>query len=91
MKHRRGIDLTASFGPSDYREHESQQYETLKSLHEWEVLGAKCGKCGRVSWLDKRVIEREFGNQYLMNLRRKLRCVCGNKEGNTVLIGKLPR
>lgn len=82
MKHRRGIDLTPRFPPADYREHDGQQYETLKSLREWEVLGARCGKCGRVSWLDKRAVEREWGNQYLMNLRDKLKCECGNKEGN---------
>lgn len=91
MKHRRGIDLSAPFHPSDYREHDGQQYETLNSLKEWEVLGARCAKCGRVSWLDKRAVEREWGNHYLLNLRNKLRCECGNKAGNTVLIGTLPR
>lgn len=30
------------------------------------------------------------GNQYLMHLPDKLRCACGNNEGNSVLIGKLP-
>jgi len=91
MKHRRGTDLVAPFSPTDYREHDGQQYESLKSLREWEVLGAKCGKCGRVSWLDKRAVEREIGNQYLLNIRWMLRCQCGNKEGNRLLIGTLSR
>jgi hypothetical protein len=91
MKHPRSIDLAAPFAPAAFREHDGCDYQTLKSLPDWEVLGAKCGACGRISWLDKRTVEREWGNQYLLNLRHRLRCKYGNKEGNTVLIGKLPR
>ncbi len=91
MRHRRGIDLRAPFAPAIHREHDGQQYDTVKSLLEWEVLGGSCGNCGRVAWLDKRVVEREFGNQYLMHLAGKLRCACGNKNGNRILIGTLPR
>ncbi len=91
MKHRRGIDLTAPVRPSSFREHDGKQYETLRGLREWEVLGARCGKCGRLAWLDKRTVQREWGDQYLLNLPHKLRCECGNKEGNRVLIGTLDR
>lgn len=91
MRHRRGIDLTAPFRPSHYNLYRGTSLETLASVKEWEVIGAQCGKCERISWLDKRLIEREFGNQYLMHLPRKLKCACGNKEGNTLLIGTLPR
>jgi hypothetical protein len=54
-------------------------------------LAPHCRKRGRVSWPDKRAIERDFGNHYLMHLSRKLQCACGNEEGNAVLIGTLPR
>jgi hypothetical protein len=91
MKHSRGIDLAAPFAPAAFREHDGHSYETLKSLKEWEVLGARCAKCSRVSWLDKSAIEREWGNQYLINLPGRLKCQCGNKDGNKVLIGNLPR
>jgi hypothetical protein len=91
VKHRRGIDLAAPFPPKDYREHAPVFYDTLASLKEWEVLGGKCEKCGHISWLDKKAVERQIGNHYLMNVRQKLTCQCGNKEGNRVLIGKLGR
>lgn len=91
MKHRRGIDLSAPVRPSAFREHDPRYHDTLKSLREWEVVGAKCAACGRISWLDKSAIQRQLGDQYLMNLRYRLRCECGNKEGNLVLIGALDR
>ncbi len=91
VKHRRSINLTAPFRPASFREHDGQQYETLKGLREWEVLGAKCSKCEHVSWLDKVAVERIVGDHYLLNLRHMLRCGCGNREGNKVLIGMLGR
>ena len=49
-------------------------------------------KCSRVAWLDKQAVMRKIGgNQYLLNLRGKLKCECGNKQGNDVLIGYLDR
>jgi hypothetical protein len=45
-----------------------------------------------VAWLDKQAVMRQIGgNQYLLNLRGKLKCECGNKQGNDVLIGYLDR
>lgn len=90
MKHRRGIDL-APFAPSEYAPHDTASYRTLYDLQEWEVVGAKCGKCGRTTWLNKDTLKREIGTRYLRELQEKLLCRCGNREGNRVMIGKLPR
>lgn len=91
MKHPRGIDLTPPFRPKDYIEHNPSQYHTIRGMADWEVLGCKCGACGHIGWLNKETVMRAFGDQYLMNLRNRLRCECGNKVGNIVLIGRLPR
>ena len=79
------------FGVTSFRVHDGKSLETLKGLQQWEILGGQCAKCGRVSWLDKRAVERKIGNHYLLNLRGKLRCECGNRQGNDVLIGYLDR
>lgn len=90
MKHRRSIDL-ASIPPAYFREPLPSVVETVASMREWEVLGAKCGKCGHTAWLDKASVIRRYGNQYLQNMGRKPVCRCGNKNGNRVLVGKLGR
>ena len=79
------------FGVKNYRIHDGKSLETLNGLQQWEVLGGQCAKCGRVAWLEKRAVERKIGNQYLLNLRGKLRCDCENRQGNDVLIGYLDR
>jgi hypothetical protein len=91
MKHRRGIDLAAPFAPATYEVHDGHQLHTLKGMLSWEVLGARCGKCGHIGWIDHHALLREIDNQYLKHWRDKLACVCGNKEGNDILIGRLPR
>lgn len=78
-------------GVKNYRVHDGASLETLNGLQQWEILGGQCAKCGRVSWLEKKAVERKIGNQYLLNLRGKLRCECGNRKGNDVLIGYLDR
>lgn len=77
-------------GISSYRVHDGVQLDTLKSLAEWEVLGGKCGQCGRIGWTDKRTVLKKQDNQYLINLRAKLKCVCGHRGGE-VVIGVLDR
>jgi hypothetical protein len=77
-------------GTASYRVHDGVQLDTLRSLAEWEVLGGECGKCGRIGWTDKRAILRKQENQYLFNLRGKLKCVCGHRGGE-VVIGTLDR
>ena len=93
MKHRRGIDLLASVPPAKFHEYrpEPSIYETVRSMREWEVLGARCGKCGHTAWLDKAAIVRRYGNQYLNNMSDRLVCQCGNAAGNAVLVGTLGR
>lgn len=90
MKHRRSIDL-APVKPASFQEFDGYDYDTIRLLKEWEVLGAKCGKCGKRTWLDKRAIVDRYGNQYLKYMGSKLKCTCGNRDGNRVLIGKLGR
>jgi hypothetical protein len=91
VKHRRSIDLAAPFPPAHHRIRDGEPHETLKGLSEWEVLGARCPKCGRTAWLDKRLVLREWGDGSLLSFGQKLRCTCGNREGNVVLVGALPR
>lgn len=79
------------FGVENYRVHDRKTLETLTGMQQWEVLGGQCAKCGRVAWLEKRAVVRKLGNQYLLNLRGKLRCECGKRQGNDVLIGYLDR
>jgi hypothetical protein len=87
-----GSDLRfQGFGVKSYRVHDGVSLDTVTGLQQWEVLGGQCAKCGRISWLEKRAVERKVGNQYLLNLRGKLKCECGNKQGNDVLIGYLDR
>lgn len=91
MKHRRSIDLEPPFRPARYYPHNPEQFHTLRGMNQWEVLGAKCGACGHIRWFDKDAILRRYGDMYLMNLRHRLRCECGNSDGNIVLIGHLSR
>jgi hypothetical protein len=78
-------------GISSFRIHDGKTLDTVTGLREWEVLGAECAACGKAAWLDKRKVLARVGNQYLLNLRGKLKCTCGNKAGNAVLIGQLDR
>jgi hypothetical protein len=93
MRHPRGIDLVAPIRPARYEEHKPSKsvFETISMMREWEVLGARCGECGRTAWLDKSKILRRFGNDYLHNLGHRLVCRCGNRQDNRLLIGRLGR
>jgi hypothetical protein len=79
------MKLSAPFLPTSYIEHDPAMYNTR------EVLGARCSACGRVGWVNKDSVLARWGDQYLMNLRGRFRCDCGNRTDNTVLIGRLPR
>jgi hypothetical protein len=93
MKHPKGIDLLAPIKPARYQEHRnsSSVMETVSGLREWEVLGGKCGRCGHIAWLDRNKVIQRYGNQYLHNIDAKLVCRCGNRHGNTMLVGTLGR
>jgi hypothetical protein len=98
MKHRRSIDLSgagdrliAPIRPVSHYEHDGKQYDTLSAMRDWDVLGARCGACGHIAWFDHRAVLRRWGNQYLLNLPRRLVCHCGNRRDNKVLVGRLGR
>jgi len=92
MRHPKGIDLSANgVQLSVAYEHDPRDYKTLKDMPQYEVLGGKCSKCGRIAWLDKREVMQKVGNQYLLSLGRHLKCRCGNKDGNKVMIGTISR
>lgn len=93
MRHPKGIDLSArEYRVKSYHVHDGKSLETLRSMAEWEVLGGQCTKCGHVGWLNRKALIVKIGNEYLLNLRRKLSChACGRKGEQDVLIGHLDR
>ncbi|MEY9562259.1 hypothetical protein [Sinorhizobium fredii] len=66
---------------------------TLQALPEWYQLAVSCGHCKHVAPLDRRELARKVGKQAVItSLVPKLRCAeCGNKKGNKLMLGKLPR
>lgn len=86
MRHRRSIDLMPRENAADYG-------STLELLPEWYVLVAKCGKCRHQGRIERRAIAGTHGwGVDLNSIGRTLKCSrCGNREGNKLLIGKLPR
>lgn len=91
MKHRRGIEIgkggIAYMGPLL-----DPKNTTFDDLEEYMALGCRCGNCEREGWMDRHSLRRKWGNAYLGSLVPRLRCYgCGNKQGNTLIIDKLPR
>ncbi|OCP00222.1 MULTISPECIES: hypothetical protein [unclassified Ensifer] len=86
MRHRRSIDLMPREDVADYG-------STLEQLPEWYVLVAKCGKCRRQGQVDRRLIASAYGYATPLNfIARTLKCSrCENREGNKLLLGRLPR
>ena len=79
-------------GVKSFYVHDGKNYGTLRDMHQWEVLGGQCSKCGHVGWLDRKAVIAKIGNHYLMNLRQKLHCIaCDYRGMNDVLIGHLDR
>lgn len=93
MRHPKGIDISGrGYGIKSFYVHDGKSLNTLRDMPQWEVLGGQCSKCGHIGWLDKRGVLRRVGNQYLLNLRRKLLCQCCDHKGdNDVVIGHLDR
>jgi len=75
-----------SMGHSDYE-------QTLGGLAQWYELTAVCSACGRTVLVDRYELCRRFGeNNKVGMLMGKLVCRgCGNKAGNKLLIGMMPR
>jgi bacterioferritin-associated ferredoxin len=86
MRHRRSIDLMPREDAADYG-------STLDQLAEWYVLVAKCGTCRHQAVLDRRRIAEACGHDAPLNaIARTLKCSrCGNRAGNDLLLGRLPR
>lgn len=92
MRHTKGIDLSGNEHLISYSyEHDGKSYDTLRDVSEWQMLGGKCSKCGRVAWVDKKAVMKKVCNQYLLNVGRHLKCACGNKTENKVMIGQMSR
>lgn len=95
MRHRRGIALAGPgrdevvyIGPLA-----EALYTTFEDIREWQTLGAHCGKCEREGWLLRWELQQKWGaGTYIGSLTGRLRCrACGNKKGNTWIVGQLPR
>lgn len=66
---------------------------TFANLPEWYELFCRCRRCSREERLDRRALAKRFGKQQpILALARRMRCgKCKNKDGNTVLVGKVRR
>ncbi len=86
MRHRRSIELMP-------RENAADCGSTLELLPEWYVLVAKCGACRHQGRIDRRMIAKTCGwGVHLNSIGGTLKCSrCGNREGNNLLLGRLPR
>lgn len=87
MKHRRSIDLVAS------HEEVATDRETLATLPQWYVLHAHCPACQRETRIDRRMLAYRYGKDIsLARIGPRLKCIgCGNRTGNQLLLGRLPR
>lgn len=93
MRHYSHTDFRyQGFGVINFYVFQSTFLKSLRDMPQWEVLGGQCSKCGHIGWLEKRTVIARTGNHYLVNVRRKLRCLpCGYRGENDVLIGHLGR
>ncbi len=93
MKHRRGIELDPAIRPLPIRivgEASELAWLTFAKIPSGSALGARCGRCSAVDWLDRYRLELRFGSHALINpLAARLVCrSCGNRGGNAFLIGR---
>jgi hypothetical protein len=88
MKHRRSIELAP---PEGFAVEIEKQ--TLATLPQWFVIHARCGACRHQAPLERRGIARRCGlDLSLARLAGRLKCrECGNRSGNLLLLGRLPR
>lgn len=96
MKHKRGIDLqtemTAPFKPARARDAGYDLWRLIGDLPQFEILGGTCLQCSHVGWLDMDAVRRRVGATMSLNqFQTKLRCRCGNRERNRLMIGTLSR
>jgi hypothetical protein len=57
------------------------------------VIGGRCPACAHKGWFDRWEEQRRRGKRFLVvDLAPKLLCKsCGNRMGNTLILGKLRR
>lgn len=99
MKHRRGIDLTATAGvgytvsEGSRRSADYGFYSTIDKLPEWYVLLGWCPRCRRYGQIERRDVRRVLGSAALLaDIETRLVCtVCHGRRGNGFSIRKLPR
>lgn len=93
MKHRKGIDLNrGGRGAPVYIGELDDVARDLRSMMEWECVGGRCVVCEREAWLDRWDIQRGRSSIILSEVAKRLRCrECGNKAGNRIILGRLPR
>jgi hypothetical protein len=78
--------------PTQVAELADVAYNGVNDLHEWSLLGGRCGQCEREGWIDSGWLQRTYRNSVISDLQPKLRCrKCGNWVGNKLIVGKLPR
>jgi hypothetical protein len=87
MKHRRSIDLVAGYEAVEI------DRETLATLPQWYVIHAQCPACRHETMIDRRQLASRSGKDTtLAKIGLHLKCNgCGNRTGNQLLLGKLPR
>lgn len=66
---------------------------TFATLPEWYRLAVRCGQCNHIAPLDRRELARKVGKSTVIaSLLPRLKCEkCGNRDGNILRLGKLPR
>jgi hypothetical protein len=93
MKHRRGIELARGgrYAPVYLGEIEDVMRDT-HAMMKWECIGARCSSCEREAWLNRDELQRGTSSLILYKVAKRLRCrSCGNKAGNKIFLGRLPR
>ncbi len=85
MRHGKGIALLPA-GHDDYK-------RTLADLPQWYELSAVCAACERIARVDRYEMAGRFGGgRKVGSLASRLVCRrCGNRQGNRLLIGMMPR
>ncbi|TAT77140.1 hypothetical protein ELI56_02365 [Rhizobium ruizarguesonis] len=92
IKHRKGIDLQGGRGTPIYVGELEDVATDLRKMMEWECVGGRCVVCEREAWLDRWDLQRGRSSIILSQLAERLRCRgCGNKTGNRMILGRLPR
>lgn len=99
MKHRRGIDLTATadvgytVSEGSRRTEDLAIYPTIDKLPDWYVLLGWCQRCRRYGYIERHDVRRVLGvAAHLADIAPRLYCtVCRERRGNKLSIRKMPR